>query len=340
MPDKINYSAVNIHKELSKNEFIRKRPGMYLDGTDSKGIINLVKGLILDSNKELENEKNFFHFSILEENRFLLKIQSKNELSKLLKKSTDNRYVHRSKFHFEILEAISTDYEIKKTDETTVTLNWALDKDVIGSTKVDFINLTEILTQVAYLSRESEILITDNSCKYRNQIYMSFPEGIQYVYDRYKVQALGIPKFELSFDDVINNNRYQIFLGYRTDWFPSPTIVSFANELYTPCGGSLVDGIMEGLKLGCRDYVKKSNLKSYKIKKRKFDNGLILVCSVKGDNYKYGGSFKESLIDNNVKNESKKLIRDMTIKFIKNHKEKADAFLWRFDEEHLTSGIM
>jgi hypothetical protein len=37
------------------------------------------------------------------------------------------------------------------------------------------------------------------------------------------------------------NNKYQIGLAYRTDCFPSANIRSFANDVHTTCGGSLVD---------------------------------------------------------------------------------------------------
>lgn len=329
----------NEGNKLSFKEHIRKRPGMYLGAVGSKGIINLVKGLILDTNRELENEKNFFHFSILADNKFELKIKSETNLEKILiQPKEENDY--STKFHFRVLEALTDKYEITKEDDLNLILNWELNESIIKDSEVDFVNLSEVLGQVAYLNRESEILITDNTKKYQNQSYYSFPEGVRYVYERCKIETLGTPKFEISFEDKIGKNHYQIFIGYRTDWYPTPRVLSFANEVHTVCGGSLVEGIMEGLVLGCEEYVSKSNLEKFNIKRSKFDNGLILVCSVKGGEYKYGGSFKESLIDKNVQQEVRDLIKKLTLDFIEGNKEKSDKFLWRFDESNLTSGIM
>ena len=101
-----------------------------------------------------------------------------------------------------------------------------------------------------------------------------------------------------------------------------------------------MDGIIEGLVLGCQTYVEQHNLKSYTIKRSKFDNGLIIICAVKGSRFIYEGSFKESLSDENIKEEVKSLIKTLTINFIENNREKAEKFLWRFDESHLMSMVM
>lgn len=326
-------------KKLEFKEHIRKRPAMYLGSSGSKGIINLIKGLILDANNELKTENNFFQFSIHNKNEFQLHIKSVNDVEQCFSKLKDQSGCF-PKYHLQALEALSSRFEVERIDRYQANICWSLDETVFKNTTIDYIHLCEVLAQVAYLNRETEILITDKTKKHLNQTYYSFPEGIKYIYERCKIEALGKPQFELSFDNKIDNIHFQVLLGYRTDWYPSPIVMSFANEIHTTCGGSLVDGIMEGLRLGCREFVKKSSIKSYKIKKEKFNNGLILICSVKGDEFKYGGSFKESLIDDDIKKKSKKLIKRLTLEFMANNKEKTDKFLWRFDESQLTSGIM
>jgi DNA gyrase/topoisomerase IV subunit B len=143
----------------------------------------------------------------------------------------------------------------------------------------------------------------------------------------------------LTFDNKINSNRYQIGLAYRTDWYPSANVISFANDVHTVCGGSLVDGILGGLRNACKIYAKENNLTTFKINKKKFVNGLILVCSVRGENYMFGGSWKETLEDAVVKKEATKLVEKLALDFFKNEKEKAGKFLWRLDTTQLTSGM-
>ena len=95
----------------------------------------------------------------------------------------------------------------------------------------------------------------------------------------------------MFFDDSINGLKYQIFIGYRTDWYPSASIATFANDVHTTCGGSLANGVLGGLIDGCRQYVKANKLNDLKIKKKKFNNGLILIASVRGDDFKYWRQF-------------------------------------------------
>ncbi len=327
-------------QQLSGEEAIRKRPGMYLGWVGSKGLINLVKGIFLDSVEQMNTEQIFFHFTIINNNQYQIVIKSDANFTELMLNPTTETEHIRDNFHFSVLKALSNKLNIKKREKNKLLIKWSFDQTVFPIKRVDFVHLNEMATQMAYLHRKSEILISDESKKYLNQSFYSYPEGIRYIYERCKIEALGKPKFEIEFEGEINDNVYQIFLGYRTDWHPPTQIASFANEIHTVCGGSLVDGILEGLISGCRKHVKDSKLENHKIKKKKFNNGLILVCTVKGKGYIYGGSFKESLIDDKIKRDVKKLIKQKTIEFINQNEEKANKFLWRFDETQLTSGIM
>ena len=327
-------------QKLDASEHIRKRPGMYLGAVGSKGVVNLVKGIFLDSIEQLGNEEMFYHFTILGQNEYQISIESKSAFTKTMQNPSTETSSIRENFHFSALKALSRTLNIEILKDHKLLIKWSLDESIYPVTTIDFIHLNEMTTQLAYLHRSSEILITDKTNKYLNQSYQHFPEGIRYIYDRCKIEALGDPKFELEFEGNIDENQYQIFLGYRTDWYPSPQIISFANEIHTICGGSLVDGIMEGLISGCRQYAKESNLKNHKIKKKKFNNGLILVCGIKGKEFTYGGSFKESLMNDEVKRKVKKLMKIKSLEFIRSNEEKANKFLWRFDETQLTSGIM
>jgi DNA gyrase/topoisomerase IV subunit B len=159
------------------------------------------------------------------------------------------------------------------------------------------------------------------------------------LFDRATTEILGKPEFKLVFDDELSKNKYQIGLAYRSDWHPTPNVISFANDVHTVCGGSLVDGILDGLITACKKYVKENGMLTFKIKRKKFFNGLIIVCTVRGDTFLYGGSFKETLENDEVKKQIKKTTEKLVSQFFKNNKDKADKFLWRFDTTQLTSGM-
>lgn len=128
-------------------------------------------------------------------------------------------------------------------------------------------------------------------------------------------------------------------MGYRTDWFPQPQIVSFANDNHTGCNGALIDGIRAGLKRGCKKYVKKNNLMDHKIKKEKFISDLILIASVRGKEFQFEGSFKEILVSDEINKVSKKLLNKLTFDFLQNNKIKTNEFLNRFDKSGLIYDI-
>jgi DNA gyrase/topoisomerase IV subunit B len=322
---------------LNIKESIRKRPGMYLGGVDSKGIINLLKGLLVDCINTTKDSKNFFHITILSKFKFEIDIKTSKSVSNFLN-TLKQDFKDYKQIHLKLLDALNKHLCIIENSSKEVILKFTLDTNIFKES-VDYLELSESVLQLAYLNRNSEFLITDNRLQYKNQNYYSFPDGIKYLYDRTVKDALGKPEFEINFNDSINGLEYQIFLGYRTDWYPPASIASFANDINTICGGSLVNGILTGLINGCKHYVKTNELKKFKVKKKKFTNGLIIVASVRGKEFKYGGSFKETLEDEKVEGDIKKRIKELTLDFIDNNKEKADKFLWRFDETQLTSGM-
>ncbi|PSG90903.1 DNA topoisomerase subunit B [Aurantibacter aestuarii] len=333
-PKNTKYSKEKLPK-LKFEEHLKMRPGMYI-GTGSLGIINLLKGLIADCVELTESENYFFQIRLEPEQKFDLEIRTLADISKFEKSSTDKN--NFKNYFLKASKVLSTEFCFNSVSSTETFLTFKLDQTILNE-PVDYLELSEKILQWCYLNRNSEVLLIDRREKFLNQNYFSFPEGVKYLYNRMVRDSLGKPEFEIAFDQNLNGIDYQIFLGYRTDWYPPSVIASFANDIHTECGGSLVDGIVDGLIIGCTKYVKDNNLIDYKIKKKKFKNGLILIASVRGSEFKYGGSFKETLEEEKIKKEVKKIVKQLTIDFISNNKEKADKFLWRFDEKQLTSGM-
>ncbi|MGD1839981.1 MAG: hypothetical protein ACFB0B_03670 [Thermonemataceae bacterium] len=323
-------------QQIAFKEHIRKRPGMYLGGVGSKGIILLLKGLVSNCIEVSATDHYFFQIELVPDDEYRLIIEASDDIASF--KKTINNSDDFENFHLKVCEALSSSFKLTTEDNNKLILNFKLDKTIFKEA-VDYPELYESFLQWTTLNRNSEVLLIDKRERFLSQNYFSFPKGVKYLYDRMVKEALGKPEFEIFFDGELGGLKYQIFLGYRTDWYPSSTIVSFANDAHTVCGGSLVEGITSGLIAGCRKYVKDNNLTDFKIRKKKFNNGLILVASVRGSELTYGGSFKETLEDDKVRKDAKKLMKQLTTDFILNDKEKADKFLWRFDEKQLTSGI-
>ena len=331
--------AANIMTDTTQTmtfeESVRKRPFMYI-GND--GVVGLFEGLLIDCIELCKTDEITFEIVISGANNFAFGLTSRNAINPFIQQFT-NESKEFTNYFPKVLKVVSETFEIITKDNSKTEVAFSFDKKVITNTNIDYLRLTEKVLKIALLNRQCEIITIDKRQKHLTQNYYHFPQGVFYLFDRATTEVLGRPDFKLTFDDKVNSNKYQIGLAFRTDWYPTPNLISFANNVQTVCGGSLVEGILAGLISACKTYVKENNLTTFKISRKKFLNGLIIVCAVRGEGYKYGGSFKETLEDDVVKKQAKKITVKLALDFFNNQKEKADKFLWRFDTTQLTSGM-
>ncbi|MCW3103903.1 MAG: gyrB [Bacteroidetes bacterium] len=305
---------------------------MYFGSNDIKGVLNLICGLIKDSIFICQTDNIFFFFEILNEGNFSLKISSENDISAIIPHFSEEES-NREIYHLRALKSVTDNFEVL-TNNKEIILNFHLDIVVFKETTIDYQNLMDEFVVLALLNRGAEILIKDATRKHVNQNYFSFPEGVFYLYERIKRDTLRKPEFDLLYDNHIKGNKYQIAVTYRLDWHPDPVVVSFANDINTTNGGSLVAGVIDGLILASKKYVKDNKLSTHKIKRRKFFNGLIIVCSVRGKDLEFGGSQRESLATEEVRTQSKEIVSKLVNDYLNNNKIQADRFLSRFDDEN------
>lgn len=320
---------------MTFEESIRKRPFMYF-GND--GIVGLIEGLLTDCIELCKTDEILFEIEIAGDNNFVLGISSRHNINPFIEQFTKEGKEFSNYFP-KVLKVTSESFKITTHENSKREIAFSFDQKVILNTNIDYLKLTEKVFQIALLNRQCEIITVDKRQKYLTQNYYHFPQGIFYLFDRTTTEVLGKPEFKITFDNKINSNKFQIGVTYRTDWYPTPNVISFANDVQTIYGGSLVDGILDGLITACKTYVKENDLTTYRVTRKKFLNGLIIVCAVRGFGYKYGGSFKETLEDEVVKKQAKKIVSKLALNFFNTQKENADKFLWRFDTTQLTSGM-
>jgi len=323
---------------LSFHDGVRKRPGMYLGGTGGKGIINLFCGLIKECILLSNSDRILFSIDILGNGKFSLQIKSDVDFSAIVQHLSNEQW-DKEILHLKVLQAVTNELEVL-VNKDELLLNFHLDNAVFNDTSITYLNLVEKLYLVALLNPKTVILIKDITQKYANQNYLSFPDGIFYLYRQTIEDVLGKPKFEIFYEGQVEGNNYQIALAYRTDWFPTPSVICFANDILTSNGGTLVEGVLEGLITACRKYVKDNNLSTYKIKRKKFYNGLIIVCAVRGGDFDFEGAFKERLASREIKVQARKIMYRVVTDYLNDNKESCDKFLWRFDETQMTRYVL
>lgn len=322
-------------KTLDFREHVRKRPVMYIG---NNRVVGLFHGLVIDCIDLCKSDKITFEIIISGDNDFSMSLSSSHDLSPIIDKFNDT-YRPSQNYYSDILKAISKTFTANSPDKNHFAFNFSLDEAVLPP-YIDYLKLSEEILRIALLNRQCEIITVDKRRKYVTQNYYHFPEGTSYLFDRATKEVLGKPEFKLTFDGKVNTNKYQIGIAYRSDWYPAPNVISFANDVPTIYGGSLVDGVLAGFMNACKIYVKENNMTNHKVVRKKFTNGLVLVCAVRGGDFKFGGSFKETLEDDNVKRQAKKITQKLALDLFKNDKQTADKFLWRFDDTQLGAKIM
>jgi DNA gyrase/topoisomerase IV subunit B len=305
---------------------------MYFGSNDIKGILDLICGLIRDSIFICQTDNIFFSFEILNEGNLSLKINSDLDISIITKQFSDKEKSNEI-YHLRALKAVTQNFEVLKNNRE-ISLNFQLDKVVFKDTTIDYQNLMDEFVILALLNRGVQILIKDSTQKYANQNYFNFPRGIFYVYDRIKRDTLGKPEFEIFYEGQIKGNQYQIVIAYRTDWYPTPTVLSYANDVSTSNGGTLVAGVLDGLISASKKYVLDNKLSTHKIKRKKFFNGLNIVCSVRGRSLEFAGSTREALATKEVRTQSKKIVSKLVYDYLNNNKIQAERLLSRFDDQN------
>ncbi|RKR82772.1 DNA gyrase/topoisomerase IV subunit B-like protein [Mucilaginibacter gracilis] len=312
---------------------VRERPHMYL-GND--GVIGLFAGLITDY-IELYNTSNiFFTITILGANIFSFNIQLKERL--VMPKET-SRVSANAIFFVQVLKVISKKLEVQNGVMNQTEFNFNLDSDINLDLTADYQKLCEEISLLAMLNTQIEIFVKDLRLNYTSQNYYNFPQGIFYWFDRLNNEASGKPRFKVTFEGMAQGFHYRIGLAYRTDWYPSPVILSFANNITTTRGGDLVDGVLSGLMSASRQFLKDNGSTTFNIKRKKLYNGLILVCAVKGKDLTYNGSFKEILVSKEVKAQAKEIVKKLITDLFWQNKDVAESFLFRFDKQQIPSDI-
>ncbi|MBI1183130.1 hypothetical protein GC194_02580 [bacterium] len=317
-------------KVFELKDHVRIRPQMYI----GKNGISLMKGLIVDASKRLKNHSIDFLVAINGNNDFVFKIKSDLSCSNFIE-LFDSDFKNHDYIFPKVLKAISGNFKIIEISDKEYEVHFSIDKAVKFNMIDDYFQLAQEMLQLSLIFRKHSIITKDRRPSIEQQNFFSFPEGIFYLFSQEIENAPGQHQFILKIDEEINGRQYQIGLAYRSDWKPRPFVLSFANEVHTTCGGSLVNGVIDGLQSGLRKYIKIEEMQSHIVRRKKLNNGLILICAVQGNEFEYGGSWKETLENDSVQKEAEKLVTTKLLDLFSSNEAIADSFVSRFDTTNI-----
>ena len=316
-------------------ESVRKRPAMYLGSNGVNGISKLFCGLIIEF-IELTENGNIDVTIELNEKSNSIKFKSKESFSPFLNQlNPKSRNIYF--FHFYCLKYLSKEFEIVQ-EENLLELKFKLNYELLKVQSHDYYDVLDELKHTAILNRDCSILIKEKNGEYENQNYLKYPNGIKRYYDEVHQKVLGTPKIEIHVDKEFSDFQLQFVFAYRTDWYPEPTILSFANSKPTINHDSIVEGIRNGFFHAIEKWISEKEMNDHIPEKDKMDNGLILISQLKSPKYKSYENYKD-VDDQNIENEIEEYIRKVAFYFFESNPESVENFCQRFNQNSITNGI-
>ncbi|NIG53368.1 hypothetical protein [Chitinophaga sp. Cy-1792] len=188
-----------------------------------------------------------------------------------------------------------------------VMIEFALDTAIFRQFDVDYEQTTLLLQKFAYLYPGIRIVTTDERTDFKRNVLL-YPQGIGRMLDG----AIGQhphanPFFRMDLKANIRDYVYQISFCYQPLWITTSYVRSFANHYELFLGGSLIDGVQEGMIMAIKEAAVKAKTK-IRISKRKLVESMILIAAVRGKGFELTGPARWRLESAVIRNDIKKFV--------------------------------
>jgi len=345
-------------KTISIKESVRLRPGMYVGSLDTKGVYTMFESFLLDliSTAEMNeveiglNPGNVVRITSSDFNvdRFIEKLDIlKNGYDQnnqdILYKVLDLSVVICLSEHVKIevynagkihtLTGEKGEFE-KTMDEgylkEDLIMEVTPDNQVFQFSEIDFERLNTIYQRIAYINPDITIISVDNSHdEYQRRVFR-YPKGIAGKMDDILAQrAIDEPSVRLDVETAYGDYHYSISLCFL-DYPVSPYIQSFAGYVDTLNNGSLVDGAIQGIVKAVSEFADKKGIEVSISEKAIKESGFMLIASILGPEYKFGGSLRVKLEMAEAENAAKEIVYAELSAYLQQNEEKALDFVNRF----------
>ena len=328
-------------------EHVRKRPGMYIGSTDEKGILYLLEMALVDVIEMHQTDRFTFTVALYPE-FWTLEVEGEVNSPFLINRLTGEPAGY---MFLKALMALSARFECSAGENLLVfdrgmviggeqhyryeskaqlSLAFKLDDTVFANTNLDFHRLSEKLKRFAMLNRGMQLIIKDHREACLSQNYFHYPDGIKRLFESTLHEKHSGSLFELFIDNATNAYAYQLGIGFnRALW--NTAQLSFANEVHTYQGGSLNNGVVQGVISALKIYTAGLRHRSFKFTPKKVAQGITLVLAVRGEELDWKGCTKAELDVPVIKKESCKLTCVALLKYLHEHADQAAKFIAMFE---------
>ncbi|MDR2956482.1 MAG: hypothetical protein LBV43_15525 [Prevotella sp.] len=338
-------------------ESILSRPAMYVGSTDTKGVYRMLEAFLLDMISSAEMNEAEIEIAP----KGLIRITSSDlNVKTVMKKLEILEYgfdptdmdVLTKILDLSVILTLSGSVKIEVYNGKTYTLTgekgefktdtednyiphdflieFVPDQNIFQQPELKFEDLNTIYQRIASINPDIEIISVDNAGREHQRCVFHYPNGLADKMDSLVIQrSIDEPHIRLNIEQARGDFHYSVsfsFLNYAV----SPYIQSFAGYVDTLYHGSLVDGIVKGIVKAIENYATKNGIDIEVSDKRIKEEGFILVASVLGPNYRFGGSMKLELEMPEVEEGVEEIVFNELSAYFDQDKEKADSFISRF----------
>ncbi len=335
---------------ISPSEHMRRRPAMYLGSTDKKGFAGMLQNALVDFT-ELYQTDNFL--CCIEFDKQFVKLELTGQLNTVLTAKAlgpiSNKYGYlyitamaylSSRFEAQLGhttlvfvngELVNSPLVFNHNPTATISMVFIPDDTIFKGAVLDYEWLNQTLKQFAMLNRHMQLLIKDCRQPYLNQSYHYYPNGIAQLFEKTINERHSGNQFTLQVEHTTANYAYQLCIGFNRALWKNETL-SFANHIHTYAGGSLQDGVLQGVIKALKLYVSRFAGRQYNFTRGIVKQGLTQVLAVRGANLEFAGCTKAKLAVPLIKTEARNLVFNAVLTYLNQHPQHAGNFIAMFDK--------
>lgn len=172
--------------------------------------------------------------------------------------ATVKRHGHIHEQHFARGKAKSELEIVGDTDETGTTIQFLPDKDIFDTVEFDFDTLEDRMREMAFLNKGVKLILRDERGDKEREKVFKYDGGIIEMVKYLNKSKTPLVEDIIYMDEERDGQEVEIALQY-TDGY-SENIISFANNIHTPEGGTHLSGFRTALTRIINDYGRKNKI--------------------------------------------------------------------------------
>lgn len=226
------------------------------------------------------------------------------------------------------------DFKIATTtsseEEKSITISYTADKEIFRDFELVYEQVNSFLRQFAFLNPNLKIISIDKTTDEFQRNIFFYPTGVFKQLDYFiSQQPYGIPTLRVDIEANIEKYSYRIGISYSNIWLDKSVIKTYAGNIETYFGGSLNNGILEGLILSIKKIAQKENA-DIVINRKLVKEQLIIIAAVRGEDFNFEGSVKRKLGMPKLQKDVRQLVFEQMTNYFDLNPKATEAILNKF----------